>query len=173
EVGDNARLIADVVPELHLVMGKLPPVPEVHGGQVLNRQQLTWLSFVRAVAAEGPPLVMFLDDMQWADGATLVILETLLTDVERQDLLVIAAYRDDETPPEHPLWKLSAVAEQSGALVSRITVGPLPEKEIVAWLSRVLASDAASVSPLARVLWQRTRGNPFFLEQLLLSLHRQ
>jgi predicted ATPase/signal transduction histidine kinase len=173
EVGDNARLIADVVPELDLLMGKLAPVPDVQGEQVLNRQKLTWLNFARAVATPNAPLVMFLDDMQWADTATLLILETLLTDVERSQLLVIAAYRDNETPPEHPLWKLVEAVDKSGAKVSRMAVGPLSEDQVEAWLSRTLASDAARVQPLARVLWHKTRGNPFFLEQLMLSLHRQ
>ncbi|MDI1430131.1 AAA family ATPase [Polyangium sorediatum] len=173
EVGDNARLIADVVPELDLVMGKLPPVPPVEGEQVLNRQKLTWLNFVRAVTTPNPPLVMFLDDMQWADSATLIILQTLLTDVERKSLLVIAAYRDNETPPEHPLWKLVEATEASEAKVSRLTVGPLSEEQVQKWLSRTLESEPSRVAPLARVQWQKTRGNPFFLEQLLLSLHRQ
>ncbi|MDC3962588.1 AAA family ATPase [Polyangium jinanense] len=173
EVGDNARLIADVVPELDLVMGKLPPVPPVEGEQVLNRQKLTWLNFVRAVTTPNPPLVMFLDDMQWADSATLIILQTLLTDVERKSLLVIAAYRDNETPPEHPLWKLVEATEASEAKVSRLTVGPLSEEQVQKWLSRTLESEPSRVEPLARVQWQKTRGNPFFLEQLLLSLHRQ
>ncbi|MDI3289435.1 AAA family ATPase [Polyangium sp. 15x6] len=173
EVGDNARLIADVVPELDLVMGKLPPVPPVEGEQMLNRQKLTWLNFVRAVTAPNPPLVMFLDDMQWADSATLIILQTLLTDVERKSLLVIAAYRDNETPPEHPLWKLVEAVEKSEAKVSRMTVGPLSGEQVQKWLARTLESEPARVLPLSRVLSQKTRGNPFFLEQLLLSLHRQ
>jgi predicted ATPase/signal transduction histidine kinase/FixJ family two-component response regulator len=173
EVGDNARLIADVVPELDLVMGKLPPVPPVEGEQVLNRQKLTWLNLVRAVTAPNPPLVMFLDDMQWVDSATLIILQTLLTDVERRSLLVIAAYRDNETPPEHPLWKLVEAVEKSETEVSRMTVGPLSEEQVQKWLSRTLESEPARVGPLSRVLSHNTRGNPFFLEQLLLSLHRQ
>jgi len=173
EVGDNARLIADVVPELDLLMGKLAPVPEVEGDQVLNRQKLTWLDFVRAVTTPNAPLVMFLDDMQWADTATLQILQTLLTDVERKQLLVIAAYRDNETRPEHPLWKLVEAVDRSGAKVSRMTVGPLSEDQVGEWLSRTLSSNPARVEPLARVLWHKTRGNPFFLEQLLLSLHQQ
>jgi PAS domain S-box-containing protein len=173
EVGDNARLIADVVPELDLLMGTLAPVPEVAGDQVLNRQKLTWLNFVRAVTTPNAPLVMFLDDMQWTDTATLLILQTLLTDVQRNQLLVITAYRDNETPPEHPLWKLVEAVDKSGAKVSRMTVGPLSQDQVAEWLSRTLSSAAVRVEPLARVLWHKTRGNPFFLEQLLLSLHRR
>jgi predicted ATPase/signal transduction histidine kinase/ActR/RegA family two-component response regulator len=173
EVGDNARLIADVVPELDLLMGKLAPVQQVHGEQVQNRQKLTWLNFVRAITAPNAPLVMFLDDMQWADSATLLILQTLLTDVERRALLVIAAYRDNETPPEHPLWKLVEAVDKSGAKVSSSTVGPLSEEQVHQWTARTLESEAARVEPLSRVLWQKTRGNPFFLEQLMLLLHRQ
>jgi predicted ATPase/signal transduction histidine kinase len=173
EVGDNARLIADVVPELDLLMGKLAPVPDVLGEQVLNRQKLTWLNFVRAVTTPNAPLVMFLDDMQWADSATLLILETLLSDVERKELLVIAAYRDNETPPEHPLWKLVTAVDKSGAKVSKMTVGPLSEAQVQTWMTRTLSSEPSRALPLSRVLSQKTRGNPFFLEQLLLSLHRQ
>ncbi|HTN84458.1 MAG TPA: AAA family ATPase [Sorangium sp.] len=173
DVGDNARLIADVVPQLDLIMGKLAPVPPVQGEQVLARQRLTWLSFVRAVTTPNAPLVMFLDDMQWADSATLEILKTLLTDAERRALLVIAAYRDNEAPPEHPLWQLVASVEESGAKVSRMSVSPLPEEHVRAWVARALDSGEPRAAPLARVLWQKTRGNPFFMEQLLLSLHRQ
>ncbi|WP_437603845.1 AAA family ATPase [Sorangium sp. So ce590] len=173
DVGDNARLIADVVPELDRIMGELAPVPPVHGEQVLARQRLTWLSFVRAVTTPNAPLVMFLDDMQWADSATLEILKTLLTDAERRELLVIAAYRDNEAPPEHPLWRLVASVDESGAKVSRMSVRPLPEEHVQAWVAQTLSSEAARVEPLSRVLWQKTRGNPFFMEQLLLSLHRQ
>ncbi|WP_437282881.1 AAA family ATPase [Sorangium sp. So ce375] len=173
DVGDNARLIADVVPELDLVMGKLAPVPPVHGEQVLARQKLTWLSFVRAVTTPNAPLVMFLDDMQWADSATLEILRTLLTDAERRQLLLLAAYRDNEAPLEHPLWRLVASVEESGARVSRMSVHPLSAEHVQAWAARALDSEAARVEPLSRILWQKTRGNPFFMEQLLLSLHRQ
>src|SRR5262249_23459347 len=148
-------------------------VSEVEGDQVVNRQKLTWLNFVRAITAPDAPLVMFLDDMQWADDATLLILQTLLTDVERKDLLVLAAFRDNETPPEHPLWKLVEAVEGSGATASRVTVDPLSEDQVAEWLARTLASDARSVMPVSRVLWQKTRGNPFFLEQLLLSLHQK
>ncbi|AGP37282.1 AAA family ATPase [Sorangium cellulosum] len=173
EVGENARLIADVVPELDRIMGELAPVPPVQGDQVLARQRLTWLDFVRAVTAPNAPLVMFLDDMQWADSATLEILKTLLTDAERRDLLVIAAYRDNEAPPEHPLWRLVASVEESGARVSRMSVRPLSEAHVQAWAARALDSEATRVEPLSRVLWHKTRGNPFFMEQLLLSLHKQ
>jgi signal transduction histidine kinase len=173
EVGDNARLIADVVPELDLVMGKLPPVPEVPAEQAAQRLKLAWLNLVRAVTASDAPLVVFLDDMQWADGATMLILQALLTDVERKDLLVIAAYRDNETPPEHPLWKLAEATSKSGVTVSRIDLGPLSEAQVATWLSQALSSTERRVAPLACVLHRRTRGNPFFLEQLLLSLHHQ
>ena len=173
EVGDNARLIADAVPELTLVMGPLAAVPQVHGEQILNRLKLTWLNFIRAVTAASPPLVMFLDDMQWADSGTLTILQTLLTDVERSSLLVIAAYRDDEVPPEHPLWKLVEAVADSSATIRRQTIGPLSEAEIQIWLGWTLSRDPSEVVHLASILGHKTHGNPFFLELLLLALHRQ
>ncbi|MRG97557.1 AAA family ATPase [Polyangium spumosum] len=172
-VGDNVRLLADVVPELELVLGDVAPVPPALGDQVLHRQKLTWLAFVRTVTSFSEPLVMFLDDVQWADGATLVILEALLTDVESRSLLVVAAFRDNEAPPEHPLWKLVAAVEKGHAKVSRLSVRHLDEDETRRWTAHVLECPASDVASLSRLLWQKTRGNPFFLEQLLLSLHRR
>ena len=170
-LGANARLIADVVPELALVMGELAAAAEVGPEESLNRLKLTWLSFVRAVISASPPLVLFVDDLQWADSATLALLQTLLTDVERGSLLVIGAYRDNEVDASHGLWKLCEQVEQSGACVSRLAVGPLAIESVCAWLRAALETDDERVMPLSRVLWDKTRGNPFFLGQLLLTLH--
>ncbi len=171
-VGDNARLVADVVPELDILMGKLGPVQPVFGELVLTRQMLTWANFVRAISELNPPLVLFLDDLQWADGATLRILQSLLTDGESRALLVLATYRDHETPPEHPLWRVVEALEKRGVTIAKTIVGPLSEAHVGEWAARVLETSTKDVEPLAHLLDHKTRGNPFFLEQLLLSLYQ-
>src|SRR5262249_43183708 len=100
-LGANARVIADLVPELEWLMGPLAPVPAVPAEMAYNRLKLSWIQFVRAVTDASPPLVLFLDDMQWVDPASLELLKLLLTDVGRKHLLVIAAYRDNEVEPSH------------------------------------------------------------------------
>lgn len=170
-LGANLRLIADVVPELEHLFGRLPAVPEVRAEESLNRLKLTWVRFIRAVTDASPPLVLFLDDMQWADPATLSLLQTLLTDMERSALLVIGAYRDNETGADHGLWKLAAQVTQSTAQVEQLTLSPLGLDMVQAWLAKALEGSEAQVGTLAKTLWEKTRGNPFFLGQLLLTLY--
>ncbi len=172
-IGIRARVIADLVPELEWLMGKLPPVPVVPTEMTYNRLKLTWIDFVRAVADVSPPLVLFLDDMQWVDAASLELLKTLLTDVAKKNLLVIAAYRDNEVDAVHSLWGLVELIQKANVNTPRLTVGPLDERAVQEWLGAALSADTLHVQPLATILHTKTHGNPFFLGQLLLELHRQ
>jgi predicted ATPase/signal transduction histidine kinase/CheY-like chemotaxis protein len=172
-LGANARVIADLVPELEWLMGPLAPVPVVPTEMAYNRLKLSWIEFVRAVTDASPPLVLFLDDLQWVDPASLELLKVLLTDVGRKHLLVIAAYRDNEVEADHPLWALIEEVSASGIEMPRLTVGPLSEASVRAWLTIALSAEAERVTPLAGTLYRKTHGNPFFLGQLLLELYRQ
>ncbi len=172
-LGSNARVIADLVPELEWLMGPLPPVPDVPPEMEYRRIQLSWIELVRAVTNTSPPLVLFLDDMQWVDPASLALLETLLTDVGRKHLLVIAAFRDNEVEGPHPLWQLVEKVAESGVETPELHVGPLSESSVASWLAIALSTHPERVAPLADALFRKTRGNPFFLGQLLLELHRQ
>jgi serine/threonine protein kinase len=172
-LGPLSRVIADLVPELEWLMGPLPPVPVVPTEMTYNRLKLSWIEFVRAVTDASPPLVLFLDDMQWVDPASLELLKTLLTDVGRKHLLIIAAYRDNEAEPGHPLWGLVEAVTTSGVRTPRLSVGPLDEASVQRWLAAALSSEPPRVAPLARALWSKTHGNPFYLGQLLLELYRQ
>ncbi|WP_437808760.1 AAA family ATPase [Sorangium sp. So ce1078] len=172
-LGPLARVIADLVPELEWLMGPLPPVPAVPTEMTYNRLKLHWIEFVRAVTDASPPLVLFLDDMQWVDPASLELLKTLLTDVGQKHLLIIAAYRDNEVEQGHPLWRLIEALESSGVKTPRLSVRPLDEASVEEWLGATLSAEPARVRSLAKALWSKTHGNPFFLRQLLLELHAQ
>ncbi|HRI63133.1 MAG TPA: protein kinase [Polyangium sp.] len=172
-LGPLSRVIADIVPELEWLMGPLPPLPVVPTQMTYNRLKLAWIQFVRVVADASPPLVLFLDDVQWADPASFAILNTLLTDVERKNLLLIAAYRDNEVDPGHPLWALVESLQTRQISVAKVTVGPLDEKSVGEWLGVALSSDPSRLRSLGNALHAKTHGNPFFLGQLLLELHRQ
>jgi len=172
-VGPLSRVIADIVPEMEWLMGELAPVPVVPTEMTYNRFKLSWIEFVRAVADASPPLVLFLDDMQWVDPASLELLKVLLTDAAKKNLLVIAAYRDNEVDATHPLWSLIEALGKADVQTPRLTLGVLDENAVRTWLSVALLTNAASVASLAKTLQAKTLGNPFFLGQLLLELHRQ
>jgi predicted ATPase/tRNA A-37 threonylcarbamoyl transferase component Bud32 len=172
-LGPLLRVIADLVPELEWLMGPLPPVPVVPTEMAYNRIKMSWIEFVRAVTDASPPLLLFLDDMQWIDPASLELLKTLLTDVGRKHLLIIAAFRDNEMDASHPLWELTRAAAESGVKTSHRTLGPLGEASVEQWLAAALSTEPERVRPLAGALFRKTQGSPFFLGQLLLELHRQ
>ncbi len=172
-LGPLARVIADQVPEIKSLMGPLPDVPDVPTEMVYNRIKLSWIEFIRVVTDVSPPLVLFLDDMQWVDPTSLELLKTLLTDVGRKQMLIIAAYRDNEVEESHPLLKLIAAVEESGVKTPRFTVGPLDETSVQMWLALALSTEPECGKPLASALFRKTRGNPFYLGQLLLELNRQ
>lgn len=172
-LGPLNRVIADIVPEMEWLLGPIAALPEVPTEMAYNRLRMSWIEFVRTVADASPPLVLFLDDMQWADPASFEILKMLLTDVGRKNLLVIAAYRDNEVDATHPMWSLVGELEKSGATTRRLIVEPLDEVAVEKWLSLALSAESSRVNDLGKVLHRKTNGNPFFLGQLLFELHRQ
>src|SRR5262249_1584809 len=121
-LGPNGQLMVDLVPELKLIIGEQPRVPEVPPRDAPARFQLVFRRFIGAFARPKHPLALFLDDLQWLDAATLDLLEDLLTQPDVHHLLLIGAYRDNEVGPSHPLMgKLEAI-RRAGAVVQRIEV---------------------------------------------------
>src|SRR5215831_9877878 len=104
-VGPNGRLIVDLVPELKLIIGEQPPVPELPPQDSQGRFQLVFRRFISVFARPDHPLALFLDDLQWLDAATLDLIEYLLTQSDVRHLMLIGAYRDNEVDAAHPLMR--------------------------------------------------------------------
>jgi predicted ATPase/transcriptional regulator with GAF, ATPase, and Fis domain len=171
-LGTGAAVLAEVVPEIELLLGRQPPPPQLGPSEARNRFRLAVQQFVRALAWEQHPLVIFLDDLQWADSATLDLLEPLLASPEIAHLLVIGAYRDNEVDAAHPLARTLADLEGAGVRLRRVLLGPLTLPDLARFLGDTLRGAAAAQAPLARLVWEKTGGNPFFVIQFLEALHR-
>ncbi|MCR9144344.1 MAG: trifunctional serine/threonine-protein kinase/ATP-binding protein/sensor histidine kinase [bacterium] len=169
----NGQIIIDVIPEVELIIGEQAPVPELQPGEAQNRFNLVFKNFVRSFAAREHPLCLFLDDLQWADSPSLALLELFATDVEMGYIFIIGAYRDNEVGAGHPLTATIEAMLSAGAAVNRMTLPPLGREDVHALLSDSLHCDTAAVAPLADLCLEKTAGNPFFLNQFLLSLHEQ
>ena len=111
----NGRLIVDLVPELKLVVGELPPVPELEPQQAQSRFQLTMRRFIGVFARPEQPPALFLDDLQWLDAATLDLIEDVLTQADVRDLMLIGTYRDNEVDAAH-----SARAQVAGFVLRQV-----------------------------------------------------
>jgi serine/threonine protein kinase len=123
-VGSNGQLMVNVVPELELIIGEQPPLPEVPVTEAESRFHTVFRSFLAVFAREDHPLALFLDDLQWIDAGTLKLLEDLILHADVQHLLLVGAYRDNEVSPSHPLTQALDVIRQTGVMVDDIAVGP-------------------------------------------------
>jgi predicted ATPase len=166
-LGPNGRLMVDLVPELKLVVGELPPVPELEPQQAQSRFQLTMRRFIGVFARPEQPLALFLDDLQWLDAATLDLVEDVLTHADVRDLILIGAYRDNEVDATHPLVRKLAAIRSSGAKVSEIKLAPLQLEHVGQLIADALHCDPVLTASLAQLVYDRTDGNPFFAIQFL------
>ena len=169
-LGNNGQVLIDIIPTLEQVIGAQPPVVKVGPQEAQNRFNLYWKQFIRAITAHHP-LVIFIDDLQWADRASLNLLKLLLTESGAQQLLVIGAYRDHEGRRDFASW-LAQLAEHK-TVVNTIRLANLTPQEVSALLADSLHLAQTECEPLAALLYQKTLGNAFFVSQFLGRLHEE
>ncbi|BDG05594.1 sigma 54-interacting transcriptional regulator [Anaeromyxobacter oryzae] len=169
-LGPNGQLVVSLVPELERVTGPQPPLPDLPAQEAQNRFQLVFRRFLGTFARREHPLVLFLDDLQWLDAATLHLLEHLLTAPDVRHLLVIGAYRDNEVGPGHPLAGTLEAIRRGGGRVREIVLGPLVRDDVGRLVADALRCDRDRAEPLARLVHEKTGGNPFFAIQFLTAL---
>jgi PAS domain S-box-containing protein len=168
-LGPNAALIADLVPEVKLIIGEPPPVTELVSKDDQRRFHLVFRRFLMVFARPEHPLALFLDDLQWLDAATLELLEDLLTHPDVQHLLLIGAYRDKEVNAAHPLVSKLEAMRTTGK-VRDIKLGPLTTEDLAELAADSLRCNAEQVNALATLVHAKTGGNPFFVIQFLRML---
>ena len=169
-VGPNGQLIVNLIPEVELIIGKQPPVPDLSPQETQNRFKMVIRQFLGAFARPEHPLALFLDDLQWLDAATLEILEYLIADPEVRHLMLVGAYRDNEVSPSHPLMRTLEAIRKANARVQEIVLAPLGLNDIGRFVADALHCAPDSARPLAQLVHEKTGGNPFFAIQFLSAL---
>ncbi len=170
-VGENGQVIIDVIPELEHIIGPQPSVLELSGNAAQNRFNLLFGKFIRVFTTQEHPLVIFFDDLQWADSASLKLLKLLMEESEASYLLVLGAYRDNEVSPVHPLMLTLDEITKQGATLNTLTLDPLDEVDVTRLVADTLLCSPEKATPLSRLVYQKTKGNPFFATQFLEGLH--
>src|SRR5712664_841072 len=166
----NGLLIVDLVPELKLITGEQPPVPELPPQDAQGRFQLVFRRFIGVFARPEHPLVLFLDDLQWLDAATLDLLEQLVTHSEARHLLLVGAYRDNEVGPMHPLMRTLEAIRAIDTRVNEIVLAPLRIDDVGRLVADALHCEPERARPLAQLVHEKTGGNPFFAIQFFTAL---
>jgi PAS domain S-box-containing protein len=168
-LGPNGQLIVNLVPELELVIGKQPPVADLPPQDAQHRFQMVFRRFLAVFARKEHPLALFLDDLQWLDAATLDLLEHLVTHPGVRHLLLIGAYRDNEITPSHPFLRTLDAIRKAGTLVE-INLAALSREDLERLIGDALGRAPGDSAPLARLVHDKTGGNPFFAIQFISAL---
>ncbi|MEG3956598.1 AAA family ATPase [Microcoleus sp. herbarium2] len=168
----NAQVIIDVIPEVEFIIGPQPEVPQLGPTESQNRFNRVFQQFLKVFCQPQHPVVLFLDDLQWADSASLKLMQLLMSDSDSEYLLIIGAYRDNEVNPTHPLIQTLEKIRESGANLNNITVQPLAINHVSQLIADTLNESAATkrIQFFSELLFSKTQGNPFFLTQLLKTL---
>lgn len=171
-LGSNGQVIIDVIPEVERIIGPQPIVPQLGSSESQNRFNRVFQRFIHVFSQPEHPLVLFLDDLQWADSASLKLIQLIITDPDSKYLLLIGAYRDNEVSATHPLIQTLEEIQQTGAIVNNIILRLLDIAHVSQLVADTLRSEILKAKPLAELVFTKTQGNPFFLTQLLKSLYQ-
>ncbi len=172
-LGPNGAILPGLVPDPEGIIGEQPPVQELAAAESQNRFNEVVVDFVRGLASARHPLALFLDDLQWAEPASLALLLHLVTDTAVHHLFVIAAYRDNEVQSDHPLALTMDEIDAAGAEVERIHLEGLSIEALAELIADALHREADYTRQLAEFVGGKTGGNPFFVGQFLQALYRK
>ncbi len=176
-LGNNAQVIVNIIPELEQIIGSQPPMIELNPVEAQNRFQMTFCAFVKAFAHQEHPLVVFLDDLQWSDLSTLDLLKYLFWSGNAQHIMFIVAYRENEVKSGHPLLQfieeLKSNYQNSLLSINYLTLKPLNNSVVNQLVADTLHRDPEETESLTKIIFQKTKGNPFFTNQVIYSLYCQ
>ncbi|MBG1268426.1 trifunctional serine/threonine-protein kinase/ATP-binding protein/sensor histidine kinase [Nostoc sp. WHI] len=170
-LGENAQVIIEVIPELERIIGFQPHAVELSGMAAQNRFNLLFQKFIQVFTTPEHPLVIFLDDLQWADSASLKLMQLLMDESQKGYLLLLGAYRDNEVFPAHPLMLTLDEIANAGAKINKITLSPLCQVSVNQLVADTLICQPELAQLLMQLVYQKTKGNPFFTTQFLKALH--
>ncbi|MEM9213567.1 MAG: AAA family ATPase [Cyanobacteria bacterium P01_F01_bin.150] len=172
-VGDRGQVMIDVIPELETIIGPQPTVPTLPSSASQNRFNRVFQTFIQVFARPEHPLVIFLDDLQWADAASLQVMVLILGSEDAGHLLMLGAYRDNEVSPAHPLLLNLEKIRKSGTPIQTLTLQPLKLNDLNQLIADTLRCSNEFAHPLTELVYQKTKGNPFFVTQFLKGLHEE
>jgi len=169
----NGQVMIDLIPEIEQIIGSQPPVQLLEATEAQNRFNTVFQNFLGVFCQRAHPLVLFLADLQWADSASLKLIELMITKNNTGNLLLLGAYRDNEVSPHHlTMITINRLREQ-GAIINSIILNSLKIDEIIQLLADTLYCDRETVTSLAELVFQKTSGNPFFINEFLKTIYQE
>ncbi len=171
--GVNGQVMLDLIPEIEKITSSQPPVQLLEPTEAQNRFNAIFQKFIGVFCQQSHPLVLFLDDLQWADSASLKLIELMITKNNTGYLLLLGAYRDNEVSSNHLTMITIDRLREQGAIINSIILNPLQINEIYQMLADTLYCDRETVASLVELVFQKTSGNPFFINEFLRTIYQE
>ncbi|MCT7960115.1 PAS domain S-box protein [Laspinema sp. D1] len=171
-IGENGQVIIEVIPEVELIIGPQRALVSLPPTECQNRFNLVFQNFINIFTQKEHPLILFIDDLQWADLASLELIKRVISDTQNHHLLLIASYRDNEVTATHPVGLTLEDIKKMQVRVTEINLTPLNVHHVNDLLADTLNCTTAKSFDLAKLIFKKTQGNPFFLTQILKSLEQ-
>jgi predicted ATPase/signal transduction histidine kinase len=172
-LGVNASVLVEAVPEARELVGDQPPPASLPAAETRNRLSRVLAKALEAFAMPTRPLVLFLDDLQWADVSTLALLQSLARDPDNHHVLLVGAWRDTEVSSTHPLAIAIEELRVTGTPIREIRLTPLSPEEVARMVRESTGADTGRALELGQLIHARTGGNPFSIREFLRFLHDQ
>ncbi|MGB0561461.1 MAG: protein kinase domain-containing protein, partial [Spirulinaceae cyanobacterium] len=172
-IGENGQLIVDLIPNLEKILGPQPAVQSLEPAEAQNRFNRVFQRFMRVLSQPSHPLILFLDDLQWADAASLNVIELMVTDPQLHHFLLIGTYRDHEVGSVHPLMLTLNRIQAEGFTPFSIELNPLTDEDVQQLVADTLSPTDLAVAPLSELIHKKTSGNPFFVNEFLKLLDQE
>ncbi|MGK5091916.1 AAA family ATPase [Deltaproteobacteria bacterium TL4] len=172
-LGNNGQVLIDLIPELTIIIGEQPPVPEIGAIETQNRFQRVFHQFISVFALQEHPLVIFLDDLQWADSSTLNLLKVLMTTLSGNYLFFVGAYRNNEVDPAHPFSMTLEDIQKAGTAIKFLMLNPLHPEDLNHFIADTFHTPLHQAESLAKVVYGKTGGNPFFVGEFVKFLYKK
>jgi predicted ATPase/signal transduction histidine kinase/DNA-binding NarL/FixJ family response regulator/tRNA A-37 threonylcarbamoyl transferase component Bud32 len=172
-IGENGQVLIDVFPSLAKIIGPQPAVAEIGATEAQNRFNIVFQNFIKAISQKEHPLILFIDDLQWVDSASLNLLKMLMADKDHKHFLVIGAYRDNEVDAAHPLSMAVKSLLKMGTTINTVQLENLSKSDVNTLLAEALNCSLAHVQALNDLVYSKTDGNAFFTHEFLKSLYAE
>lgn len=171
-IGENGQVLCDLIPPLKNIIGEQPLVAKLDGQEALNRVRLVIQNLIKGICKKEHPMVIFTDDLQWADSGSLDLIRMLVSDTTMNHLLIIGAYRDNEVGPGHPLMHMIAEMERDKVVQLHIQLLPLKEEHVAQMVHDTLSMDDVETHRLTECIFSKTQGNAFFTKEFFKNIYR-
>jgi PAS domain S-box-containing protein len=168
---ENGQIILDLLPEAFFVLGSQPLLQTLPAGEEQNRFNITLQNFIQAFMSQEHPLVLFLDDLQWADTASISFLQRFAISPDLHHVMLVGAYRANEINENHPLNEALKQFREPGSVLHEIDLAPLQLSDLQNLLAKTLNGSLEELTPLAEITLAKTGGNPFFINEFLRDLY--